>query len=272
MSRWVMARMRRWAGERGGRRWRRFSSLSAWVIFKSWGGGGGREFFKDFKWVWHFWCSCKWNFNVSYTSLSYTFTSYKNQHLMYFGTIRGSGITKRRWATDGQVWLCPHYDKWVTSSGQTENNRAKCIIHGKRPSPLTVSICQPCLCRCCLTALKNPARSWKAGEEGHVDYNAAYSRVIIQLCCWHQGRGWAGEEVGGVVSERIHSPFEKNKQLYCHPKWWDTLPLEKPTSYTTAQTASKFKHFCFSSGGRTWWIKERKQLVCQKQKHFNKRK
>lgn len=196
---------------------------------------------------------------------------------MYFGTIRGSGITKKRWATDGQVWLCPHYDKWVTSSGQTENNRAKCIIHGKRPSPLTVSICQPCLCRCCLTAFKKPQKQQQpcsvmgGGEDEHVDYNAAYSRFIIQLCCWHQGRV-GGEEVG-VPSwkESIHHLRRTNSFIVLQID--ETLFLwKKSTSYTTAQTASKFKHFCFSSGGRTWWMKERKQLVCQKQKHFNKRK
>lgn len=114
---------------------------------------------------------------------------------MYFGTIRGSGITKRRWATDGQVWLCPHYDKWVTSSGQTENNRAKCIIHGKRPSPLTVSICQPCLCRCCLTALKNPARSWKAGEErargSQCSLFTSYNSALL-LTSGQGVSGWGG--------------------------------------------------------------------------------
>lgn len=129
-----------------------------------------------------------------------------------------------------------------------------------------------CLCRCCFTALETLLGHGRRGLGGargsqcslFTIYNSALFADI-------RAGARAGEEVG--VSERIHWPFEKKKQLYCLPKWWGHSSSGK-SQLLIQQHRLRPNSSTFVSplSGRTRWIKERKQLVCQKQKHFNKRK
>lgn len=230
--------------------WRRFSSLSAWITFKGWGEGGGGCFLL-----------------MCHTQVDHIILCFFKKKK--FGIIGGSWTTKSCLATDGQVWLCPHYDKWVTSSGQTENNKAKCIIHGKRPGPPNCFHLSALLVQMLPNGVKNSAQSWEAEEGGACGSQCSLFTIYKSALLPTSGAGGvSGWGVGGVVSERIHWPLEKKKLLYCLPKRWDTPSSGRVHFWHNKRDYVQVQALLV-------WIWDRRQgfrLFCQKQRHFNKRK
>lgn len=95
-------------------------------------------------------------------------------------------------------------------------------------------------------SVKNSARSWEAGggaRGSQCSLFTIYNSALL-LTSGQGVSGWGGgvssrkESTGRLRRRNSFIVFQSDETLFL---------LEKSTSYTTAQTASKIKHFCFSS-------------------------
>lgn len=213
--------------------------------------------------------------------MSYTFCVVKKQTLyVLWDNQRKWDYTEalgNRWSS---VALSPDYDKWVTSSGQTENNSAKCIIHGKRPRVSNCFHLSALLVQMLLNSVKKLCSVMGGGgwEGGHVGHNAAYSRFIIRLCCGHQGRGWAGGNgvgwAGGGRDCRLGknplADWEEETALLSSKVMRHSSSGKVNFLYNSTDCVQISSTFVFSSEwedkdglrrGSSWYVKNRNTLI-----------
>lgn len=150
---------------------------------------------------------------------------------------------ERRKATGQQMVnraLCSSISyRWLTSSGQTQNSRAKCIIYESH-------LCSNCshLWALPLQMLLNSIKSLVTHVEAITAWGSQCGLFTIYK--------WALLLTSGGALERISSELRANKTLYCPPtsawKWArDHLPLKRSTSssYVTAKKQIQYLFPCY---------------------------
>lgn len=143
----------------------------------------------------------------------------------------------------------------MTSSGQTENNSAKCIIHGKRPRVSNCFHLSALLVQTLLNSVKKLCSvmgggGWEGGARGSqcslfTIYNSALLRTSGQGVSGGEWGGLGGgreglssrkESIGRLRRRNSFIVFQSDETLFL---WKSQLLIQQH------RLRPNFKHFCF---------------------------